>query len=116
MTLSPDYMIYLDWNLAPHSHSIDVPSKYRSSQNYTASLAHKVCYSALAFKVLIISLQANHSFQPNSCFTRFYHPVFGLTCLAVKTIKHVARDEEIFVNYKYSPAHAPSWFTDLLNK
>ena len=53
MTLSPDYMIYLDWNLAPHSHSIDVPSRYRSSQNYTASLAHKVCYSALAFKVLI---------------------------------------------------------------
>ena len=37
-----DYMIYLDWTLAPHSHSIDIPASYRHSEDYSASLAHKV--------------------------------------------------------------------------
>ena len=37
-----DYMIYLDWTLAPHSHSIDIPARYRHSEDYSASLAHKV--------------------------------------------------------------------------
>jgi len=93
-----DYMIYTDWNLAPHSHSIDIPEQFRSIKTYCASLAHK----------------ANHSFQPNSGFSRFYHPVFGLTCLGIKTLRHVSRGQEIFVNYKYSPSHAPVWFTDMI--
>merc|ERR1712002_685702 len=53
-----DYMIYLDWNLAPNSHSMDLPQDCWSTENYTASLAHKT----------------NHSFHPNSVFCRFHHP------------------------------------------
>ena len=112
-----DYMIYLDWTLAPHSHSIDIPASYRHSEDYSASLAHKVTDDILQkiLKPLEKYLQANHSFQPNCCFGRVQHPVFGLTCLGVKTLKAVARDEEIFVNYRYSPAHAPAWYTDIIN-
>ena len=112
-----DYMIYLDWTLAPHSHSIDIPARYRHSEDYSASLAHKVVDDILQkiFEPVEKYLQANHSFQPNCCFGRVQHPVFGLTCLGVKTLKAVARGEEIFVNYRYSPAHAPAWYTDIIN-
>ena len=92
-----DYMIYLDWARAPDSHSLDIPVRFRSIRDYTASLAHKT----------------NHSFSPNCCFSRFYHPVFGLTCLGLKTLKKISRGEEIFVNYRIDPSHAPEWFNDL---
>ena len=73
--------------------------RFRDSQDYSASLAHK----------------ANHSFRPNCAFSRFYHPVFGLTCLGIKSLKSVSKGEEIFVNYRYSPSHAPAWFTLMMN-
>ena len=92
-----DYMIFLDWARAPDCHSLDIPARFRNIGDYTASLAHKT----------------NHSFHPNSLFARFYHPVFGLTCLGLKTLKKISRGEEIFVNYRIDPNHAPVWFNDL---
>ena len=97
-TENTDYMIFLDWNNTDNSHSLDLPPTYWSARSYQASLAHK----------------ANHSFQPNSAFVRFYHPRFGLGCLAIKTFKEIRAGEELFVNYRYSPDSAPVWFTEMI--
>ena len=97
-TDNTDYMIFLDWNNTDHSHSLDLPPSYCSTQTYQASLAHK----------------ANHSFQPNSGFVRFQHPRYGLGCLAIKTFKLIKAGEEIFVNYRYNPDSAPIWFTNMI--
>ena len=71
-------------------------------------------YEAI-MKNILPSKKANHSFEPNSGFGRFFHPVFGLTCLGIKTLKNVAKDQEIFVNYRYAPSHAPEWYTSAIN-
>ena len=92
-----DYMIYLDWNLAPNSPSMDLPSDCWSTANYTASLAHKT----------------NHSFHPNSVFCRFHHPRLGLNCLGLKTLQDIPTGEELFAHYHYSSSYAPQWFVDL---
>ena len=64
-----------------------------SLDRYRASLAHK----------------ANHSFVPNCKYVAMAHPRFGrIPCL--KTLKPVARGQELFAHYKYDMALAPTWY------
>ena len=50
--------------------------------NYCATLAHKT----------------NHSFQPNSQFIVFEHPMFG-SVPAIMTIRDVQKEEEVALYY-----------------
>ncbi|TRY68614.1 hypothetical protein TCAL_03221 [Tigriopus californicus] len=75
---------------------LDIPPEHRSTQNYCASLAHKV----------------NHSFAPNARFSDFCHPRFG-RILCVKSTKKIRKGAEIFCNYGYNLADCPEWYKDL---
>ena len=97
---SSAYMIFMDWaghGLYPDCHSMDIPEQFWPAEAYCASLAHKT----------------NHSFRPNCEFGRFQHPVFGLACLALRTLVPVQAGTELFVHYRYTASYAPQWFLDL---
>ena len=81
---------------ADDKYSIDVPPDCIDRKNYWASLGHK----------------ANHSFEPNAKYMHLYHPKFG-DIMSVISIKNIAKDEEIVVNYGYA-AHSrgPKWFRE----
>ena len=84
------YCIFVDWGKqlpfpfpwVKEGEQIDIPGKYQDSQDYTATLAHKV----------------NHSFSTNCEFTNFCHPCYGLLPAIIAT-SDVAKDEELFTNY-----------------
>ena len=90
-----DYQIYLDWCAAPHSPALDIPAE--AYTQYKASLGHKV----------------NHSWQPNCIYTKFQHPVFGHTALAIRTIRRVGKGEELTAHYRYDPEACPDWYYNL---
>jgi histone-lysine N-methyltransferase SETD7 len=75
---------------------LDIPPEYQDTQHYCASLAHKT----------------NHSFKPNTKFTLFSHPRFGLVP-ALVTLLPVPHGSEVLVNYDYAYDEAPPWFTAL---
>ncbi len=88
-----DYQIYVDWTDTDRSAFMDVPRACADVSSYRASLAHK----------------ANHSFRPNCCYVAVDHPRFG-RIPALKTLRLVSRDEELFAHYKYDMALAPEWY------
>eukprot|EP00092_Neocalanus_flemingeri_P005708 GFUD01006148.1.p1 GENE.GFUD01006148.1~~GFUD01006148.1.p1 ORF type:complete len:499 (+),score=146.27 GFUD01006148.1:42-1538(+) len=95
-----EYQIFLDWQAAPASPSLDILPDAWSYQDYKASLGHKV----------------NHSWQPNCQYAKFYHPVFGHTALGIRTIRQVARGEELSTNYRYDVDACPEWYYRLYNE
>nr|Q7Z0G7.1 RecName: Full=Histone-lysine N-methyltransferase SETD7; AltName: Full=SET domain-containing protein 7 [Halocynthia roretzi]AAM96825.1 lysine methyltransferase [Halocynthia roretzi] len=85
--------------------AIDVPEEYVSTDNYCASLGHKV----------------NHSFDPNCRYDIYQHPRFGfIKC--VRTIRGVSEGDELTVHYTYEhndgnktrEAEAPEWYKSQL--
>ena len=75
---------------------MDMPAMFRSTENYCATVAHKI----------------NHSFNPNCNFSKFIHPMFGpIPC--VITSKHVTAGEELFTYYKYLLSDCPEWYSSL---
>jgi len=95
------YCIFVDWGKqlpfpfpwVKEGDQIDIPAMYQSSEDYTATLAHKV----------------NHSFITNCEFTNFCHPCYGLLP-AIVTTTDVAKDEELFTNYSLDMKEAPEWY------
>ena len=88
-----NYQIYVDWLDTDNSPYVDIPIAAIEFSAYRASLAHK----------------ANHSFVPNCKYVAMAHPRFGrIPCL--KTLKPVARGQELFAHYKYDMALAPTWY------
>ncbi|XP_023324584.1 histone-lysine N-methyltransferase SETD7 [Eurytemora carolleeae] len=77
---------------------LDIPPLYRSLENYSASLGHKV----------------NHSFKPNCRFSTIFHPRWG-RIRAITSISPILKDEELFVNYGYDLNRSPLWFKELWN-
>jgi histone-lysine N-methyltransferase SETD7 len=93
------YCIFIDWGKqlpfpfpwVKEGEQIDVPEKYQSLEDYTATLAHK----------------ANHSFSPNCEYTNFCHPCYGLLP-AIRTTQEVAGGEELSVHYSLNmPVNPP---------
>ena len=84
------YCIFVDWGKqlpfpfpwVKEGEMIDIPEKYQSTRDYSATLAHK----------------ANHTFTPNCEFTNFCHPCYGLIPAIMTTIE-VARGEELTIHY-----------------
>ena len=75
---------------------MDMPAQYRATENYCATVAHKI----------------NHSFNPNCRFSKYIHPMFGpIPC--VITSEHVAAGEELFTYYKYLLSDCPDWYSSL---
>ena len=67
-------------NVADH---MDLPPKYHSSEQYTATLAHKL----------------NHSFVPNCRWSNMEHPCYGLVP-AILTLEPIKEGEELTVHYQ----------------
>lgn len=78
---------------------MDIPSQFQSSDNYVATLGHKM----------------NHSFTPNCEFSDLIHPVFGYIPCTMAT-KAVKKGEELFVHYHYVLNDCPQWYEDLYNQ
>lgn len=77
---------------------IDVPPPFDSLKHYKASLGHK----------------ANHSMVNNAEYSRCWHPRFGeIKC--IRTVRDIAKDEEITVDYSYTPGTGPKWYR-MLNR
>ena len=81
-----------------HKYTINVPPHNSNGLTYNGSLGHKV----------------NHSFEPNSFYTLFDSPRYGLV-QAVKTLRDVTKGEELFANYDYKidSLGQPKWYRDL---
>jgi [histone H3]-lysine4 N-methyltransferase len=80
--------------------SIDVPFPDSSLSNYTASLGHK----------------ANHSFEPNSIYTSWFHPKFG-EIMCIEAIKNIKKGREVLVNYGYPKnSIGPKWYQEAKKK
>ena len=62
---------------------MDLPPKYHSSDDYTATLAHKL----------------NHSFVPNCRWSNMEHPCYGLVP-AILTLEMIKEGEELTVHYQ----------------
>lgn len=83
-----DYRIRLNGDI-----DMDIPNGYHKINQYCATLAHK----------------ANHTFTPNSEWTLYEHPRFGLIrSLTARTA--IKKDEEILVNYQMCLAKSPEWY------
>ena len=95
-----EYQIFLDWDAAPASPSLDILPNAWSYKDYKASLGHKV----------------NHSWQPNCQYAKLYHPVFGHTAMGIRTIRQVHRGEELSTNYRYDVDACPEWYYKLYNE
>lgn len=84
------YCIFVDWGKqlpfpfpwVKEGEMIDIPPCLQSSEDYTATLAHKT----------------NHSFRANCQFTNFWHPCYGLLPAVVTTVE-VARGGELSIHY-----------------
>lgn len=81
---SRDYEIYVDWNKpGVKSDYMDLPQEFISTENYRASLGHKI----------------NHSFAPNCAWDVVEHPVFGRIPRIV-TLRDIEPYEELTCHYK----------------
>ena len=69
--------------------------QYQKSSDYTATLAHKI----------------NHSFDPNSEFVSAQHPCYG-RIPAVRTIRRVAKGEELLAHYGMDMETAFDWYQE----
>ncbi|KYQ92708.1 histone-lysine N-methyltransferase [Tieghemostelium lacteum] len=90
-----------DWKLNSNTISldsetvIDVPTKYNDISVYQSTLAHK----------------SNHHPNNNAEYSHCFHPRFGYI-KSIRSIKPIAKDSEIFVNYGYTD-HQPEWYQKL---
>jgi histone-lysine N-methyltransferase SETD7 len=81
----------------PEDIELDIPDPYRSTDEYTATLGHKV----------------NHKFeQTNVEFDTTDHPVYGVIVCLIAT-EDIDIDDELFVSYNYGLDSAPQWYRDL---
>jgi histone-lysine N-methyltransferase SETD7 len=91
---------------------LDIPMRNRSSRCYKASVGHKVnssLHSILrCLNPFVIPKQLSHSFDANCEFDLFEHPRFGVIHCVV-TLKDVAMNQELTVNYGYRVSTAPLW-------
>lgn len=83
-----DYRIRLNGDI-----DMDIPKGYHLSTEYCATLAHK----------------ANHSFTPNSEWSLFEHPRFGLI-RSITAMVDISKGDEILVNYTMTIAKSPEWY------
>ena len=60
-----------DYSIRCYDSMMDIPEKCRNTENYCATLGHKVC----------------HSFEPNANYSYAFHPRFGGIIRCVKAIK-----------------------------
>jgi len=91
------YAIFVEHNarVDKHAKHMDIPSRYHSSQDYSATLAHKL----------------NHRFSPNCLWDNAEHPVHGLVP-AVRTMVAVSAGEELTIHYQLDMERAPDWYAD----
>ena len=85
----------------PKEIELDIPHPYRSVEEYTTTLGHKV----------------NHMFDinTNTEFDSVDHPVFGVIVCHI-AVKDIEVDEELFVNYNYGLEDAAKWYRDLYDQ
>jgi len=76
---------------------IDLPGDLIYTENYRATLGHKM----------------NHSFEPNCTEWFVEHPRHGLVPCAVARVE-VEEGEELFLHYGYDPLNCPSWYGSAL--
>ena len=70
-----------------------MPAPLSCTNHYVASLGHK----------------ANHHRPNNAEYARCFHPRFGeIKC--IRAIRDIEPDEEITVDYGYSPGSGPAWY------
>ena len=77
---------------------IDIPENCRSTEVYSATLAHKIC----------------HSFEANAEYSYAFHPRFGQVIRCAVAIKNIKAGSEITCNYKYKLQKAPEWYKSCL--
>ena len=101
------YCIFVDWGKelpfpfpwVKDGDQIDIPAKYQASEDYTATLAHKVSRTQGEYSCTkTVAPQVNHSFSTNCEFTNFSHPCYGLLP-AIITTRDILKDEELLTNY-----------------
>lgn len=79
--------------------ALDVPPHLRSTQEYCASLGHKVC----------------HSFSPNAAYSHAAHPLFG-RIRSISAVRPIAAGDEVTCDYKYNWERAPDWYKEALER
>jgi len=92
------YDIYLDVNVhrkKKNGKHIDIPEKYQSHKDYSATLSHKT----------------NHSFEPTCTWNNAEHPVHGLVP-CIRTLEPIQAGSEITIHYCIDMACAPDWYRD----
>lgn len=89
------YAIFVELNSRKDKKAkhMDIPQKYQRSENYSATLAHKL----------------NHSFDPNCWWDNAEHPVHGLVP-AIRTLKSVKAGEELTIHYMMDMEGAADWY------
>ncbi len=98
---------------------LDVPPRFRSLQNYRASLGHKVnlvlvlpsMMKEKRKKMWSPRFQVCYSFRPNCELDLFEHPRFGLIN-SVVTARDVLKGEEVTIDYGNSVDVAPGWYRE----
>ena len=90
------YKIFVN---ADHSSGerIDLPGPLVDTDNYCATLGHKM----------------NHSFDYNCVEWFFEHPRHGVVPCA-RTQRRVEAGEELLLHYGYDPGNCPPWYSDAL--
>jgi histone-lysine N-methyltransferase SETD7 len=75
--------------------STKIVSNNSLTNRYCATLGHK----------------ANHREDNNAVYGRYYHPRFGaIKC--IRSIRPIAKDEEICVDYGYKKNTGPTWYRE----
>ena len=87
-----------DYSIRCHDFMMDIPEKCRKTENYSATLAHKIC----------------HSFEPNADYAYIFHPRFGRNIRCAFAIHNIKIGDEITCNYKYKLEKAPDWYRQSL--
>jgi len=89
------YAIFLEWveRGKKSGEHMDLPPEFHSSENYTATLGHKL----------------NHSFVPNCEWSNAVHPCYGLVP-SVVAMMDIKEGEELTVNYAMGMDSAPEWY------
>uniref|UniRef100_A0A0K2UHP2 SET domain-containing protein n=3 Tax=Lepeophtheirus salmonis TaxID=72036 RepID=A0A0K2UHP2_LEPSM len=83
-----DYRIRLNADI-----DLDIPHDFITLDKYCATVGHKI----------------NHSFTPNSEWTLFEHPRFGII-RGIRAQRKINQSEEILINYHMNLCDSPEWY------
>lgn len=93
------YGIFIDfartWKEKQNTEHMDIPARYQSIKDYSATLGHKV----------------NHSFDPNMLFDVAEHPCYGRVP-ALRTLRRVRAGEELCAHYTMDMENAYDWYRE----